>query len=443
MMGNNKAFRVFCFFLSVLMILSLFSCGKKEEENKKTKEETQTKTEEVISETKEKETGEEFPKTPLMHGIDVSKWQGNIDFAKLRADGVEFAMVRLGFSEESGVPGTDPNFEVNLKKADENGILTGVYFYSQAKDENAARTEAQFVVDRISPFAISFPVVMDYEWTGEVSALSAKERTDIALAFLDVIKSAGYEPMLYVPISELLDEKLWEKERVFENALVWGASYDAPVYPEKEHPDSSTPYAMWQYSNTGRKAGISGNVDLDLAYFVRERKEAKNPIPPEIPVTTTKPPVTTTKREFNQTFTSCDKMVTAKVEVNLRAIPSIEGELLGTLKKGEYVSCTGESDMGWSRLLWNGQRVFAVTTYLVDESGESTVPQQSFTPVQEEVSAKETVNLRISPSVEAEVVGQLSAGEYLPRTGIGDKGWSRLLYNGVEVYAVTSYLTVK
>ncbi len=70
------------------------------------------------------------------------------------------------------------------------------------------------------------------------------------------------------------------------------------------------------------------------------------------------------KPEFNQTFTPDNRYVTAKIEVNLRKTPSIEGELVGTLKKGEFILCTGDSDMGWSRLYFNGMTVYAITSYL-------------------------------------------------------------------------------
>lgn len=285
----KRTFRFLCVVLALLALVPLTSCSKEpsvppiEElltENGGMKEpeipEIPTLPElPEIPTIPQSDKKEEFSKTPLMAGIDVSKWQGDIDFAKLKEDGVEFVMVRLGFSGESGSPSLDPKFEQNIKGADENGILVGVYFYSQAKSEETAKKEAEFIVEKIKSYPISFPVVMDYEWTSEVSSLSAKNRTDIALSFASVVSEAGYEPMLYVPIKELEDTTLWEKERVMEKMMVWGALYDGEVYPEKNHPDESTSFAMWQYSNTGRKAGIYGNVDLDVSYFKRERQEAK------------------------------------------------------------------------------------------------------------------------------------------------------------------------
>jgi len=402
---------------------------KTEETEKNETEETETG-ENLPSETEEKRPT--YSKEPVMKGIDVSKWQGKPNWKKIAAGGVEFAMIRIGFHGTSGSFGEDPSADHNLKGADENGILTGVYFYSLAKDALEAKAEAEWVLDKVGKYAVSLPIVIDYEMMENDASATAAERTEIALAFLRTVQNAGYEGMLYVPIDEWNNGNLWEKERILDEFKVWGADYETPS--DKGHPDGVTDYAMWQYSNTGRVDGISGNVDLNYAYFTAERSEplenggehTQNQVIPQ--------------KEFNQTFTAANRRVTAKIEVNLRKIPSIEGEVVGSLKKGEYVLCTGDSDMGWSRLEYKGQRVFAVTSYLVDENGNSIKTPESFAPASDSVTAKEVVNLRLAPNTDAEIAGTLKHGQVLKRTGIGDKGWSRLDYNGVTVYAVTSYL---
>ncbi len=224
------------------------------------------------TQTVEKE--ESFSKTPLMKGIDVSKWQGKPDWKKIAAGGVEFAMIRIGFHGTSGAFGEDSSADYNLKSADENGILTGIYFYSLAKNTAEAEAEAAWVLERADRYAISLPVVIDYEMMDNDASATASERTDIALAFLRAVRDAGYDAMIYVPIDELSDETLWEKERIFEEFKVWGADY---TQPSRQHPDGVSDYAMWQYSNTGRVDGIAGNVDLNFAYFTAERVEPKQP----------------------------------------------------------------------------------------------------------------------------------------------------------------------
>ncbi len=398
-----------------------------------TLEETETQAS-AVTETQEKK--EPMSKTPLMKGIDVSKWQGKPNWKKIAESGVEFAMIRIGYHATKGSLGEDSSADYNLTAAAENGILTGAYFYSLAKDVAEAEAEAAWVLERVGKYVVSLPIVIDYEMMENDVSVTAEARTEIALAFLNKVREAGYEGMLYVPIEEFNDENLWVKERIISEFKVWGADYDIPVTRENQHPDGVTDYAMWQYSNTGRVDGISGNVDLNFAYFTAERIE------PHQSIDENEQQVTPPTREFNQTFTAANRYVTAKIEVNLRKTPSIDGELVGSIKKGEFVLCTGDSDMGWSRLDYNGQRVFAVTSYLMDENGQGVVTPQSFSSASDTVTAKDVVNLRLAPSTDAEIVGSLKNGEILTRTGIGDKGWSRLDYNGTVVYAVSSYLQI-
>lgn len=147
-----------------------------------------------------------------------------------------------------------------------------------------------------------------------------------------------------------------------------------------------------------------------------------------------------------------EEKVTAKDEVNLRSIPSVtdeEAEIIVKLKKGEYAVRTGVSNNGWSRLRYNGQTCYAVTNYLVGESGpiaEFTDGQihTQFEAVSDKVTAKDAVNLRSRPTVkegESEIRVKLKHGEVVERTGINrDLGWSRVVYNGEELYCITNYL---
>ena len=166
--------------------------------------------------------------------------------------------------------------------------------------------------------------------------------------------------------------------------------------------------------------------------------------------------------EIQTQFTPVSDRVTAKVEVNLRSLPSVEREdsvILGQLKNGTYLQRTGISDNGWSELTYEGQTVYAVTNYLEAESGEQTEPQSpspqesqpapqiqtQFEDINDQVTAKDEVNLRTLPSVEREdsiVVVKLKHGEIVQRTGINkDVGWSRVVYNGQTLYCVSQYLT--
>lgn len=158
-------------------------------------------------------------------------------------------------------------------------------------------------------------------------------------------------------------------------------------------------------------------------------------------------------------FTAVEEDVTAKDSTNLRNIPSQgdDSTVVYTLKNGETVKRTGVSSSGWSRLIYNDQTVYAVSSYLTTDLGYQAPKQETqegagsgdglrtkFTERNEQVTAKIEVNLRALPSVtnpDAVVVAVLHNGEYATRTGINeDYGWSRVEYNGQTLYAISSYL---
>ncbi len=159
-------------------------------------------------------------------------------------------------------------------------------------------------------------------------------------------------------------------------------------------------------------------------------------------------------------FTQVSENVTAKDSTNLRDIPSqgADSRVVYTLKNGEAVARTGVSDSGWSRLEWNGQTVYAVSSYLTTDlsyQAPAASPQEGagsgdglktkFAERNDQVTAKIEVNLRMLPSVtnpDAAVAAVLHNGEYVTRTGINEEyGWSRVDYNGQILYCISSYLT--
>ena len=152
-------------------------------------------------------------------------------------------------------------------------------------------------------------------------------------------------------------------------------------------------------------------------------------------------------------FSSVSDSVTAKELVNLRALPTTSSEVVGQLKKGDFLERTAISDKGWSRLIYEGRQVYAVTSYLTttltadtEKVEADTAPPalEGFREVSEEVTAKELTNLRTAPTTkDSEVVYALPRGEYVRRTGIHTNGWSRLEYNGQTVYAISSYLITR
>lgn len=186
-------------------------------------------------------------------GIDVSRWQGTINWEQVKADGVEFAMIGIGrYRNGKGIP--DTMFDTNMKNALAQGIKVGVYLYSEAATVEEARNEADFVLDQIDGYKISYPVAFDIE-DDIHRKMTTKQRTDITIAFLEVIEEAGYYPMIYA--SESWFNSSMDLTRLAKYDK-WVARWASSV--------SFKPLSVWQYSSTGKVKGISGNVDLDYSY---------------------------------------------------------------------------------------------------------------------------------------------------------------------------------
>lgn len=191
-------------------------------------------------------------------GIDVSEHQGYIDWSAVAGDGIDFAIIRLGYrGSDNGAIVQDAYAEYNLKAAREAGLAVGVYFYSQATTEDEAVEEAEFVLDQIGEAQLAYPVVFDFEPTNSgsdrISSLTGTERTAVAEAFCDRLAQAGHAAMIYGNGSALAG---FDLEALAPHGF-WYAEYGAL-------PDTDLYFSVWQYSNTGRVAGIDTDVDLDL-----------------------------------------------------------------------------------------------------------------------------------------------------------------------------------
>lgn len=385
-------------------------------------------------------------------GIDVARYQGTIDWARVSHTEVDFAIIRVGYRGKSdGIIKEDPNGRYNLQEASKAGIPIGAYFFSTAINEEEAKEEAKWMADILSGYPITYPVVYDCEGFRESDSrqytMSKQERTDVALAFMKAIEGFGYEGMFYASKGEMELDKHWETSRIENKYKIWVAQYPAEPYPSTSQSSYTGKHHMWQYSTNGEIPGISQSVDLNIAYFGYDGIEpARSKTPPK---------EVEANVEAMMDFTEVSEQVTAKNETNLRNIPS-QGEdslVLYTLKNGEIAQRIAISSSGWSKLLFENNIYYAVSNYLttdlhsyVSESDNNTDGIQTrFTSVDQLVTAKKLVNLRKLPSVEHEdavVIHQLKNGTAAKRIGISDNGWSKLIYQGETCYAVSSYLLV-
>lgn len=193
-------------------------------------------------------------------GIDVSKWNGDIDWDKVKAEGVEFAIIRAGYrGSVTGSIVQDPKFEENMRGATAAGIKVGVYFFTQAVNEVEAVEEASAVLKLVREYSLDYPIFIDTEGaggSGRADGLDKETRTLVCEAFCRTVSNAGIRGGVYA-------SRNWYNNNLDMNRLdayyIWLAEYrSAPLYQGY--------YQMWQHSSKGKVDGIKGNVDLDIAY---------------------------------------------------------------------------------------------------------------------------------------------------------------------------------
>lgn len=193
-------------------------------------------------------------------GIDVSAHQGKINWAAVKAAGVDFAMIRCGFrGYGTGAICEDAYFKTNVAGATANGIKVGIYFYSAAVNEDEAVEEAVWVISKIKTYRITYPVVYDFEdyQRHRCVNVDGAQATRNAHTFLNLVRQAGYDPMMYANKSDLTSRI---SRSAFSGYKMWLAHYTTQT-------DYSGSYNMWQYTSKGSVSGINGYVDMNIAYF--------------------------------------------------------------------------------------------------------------------------------------------------------------------------------
>lgn len=189
-------------------------------------------------------------------GIDVSKWQGDIDFKKVKQAGAEFVMIRVGGTRgRNGEYFVDEKFKENITNAKKAGLKVGVYFYSYASSTKEAKENAKWVLKQIKKYDIDLPIAFDWEEWNNFNEynLSFFGLTSMAEEFIDTVQKAGYKGMIYSSKTYL--ENIW----LSTDYDIWLAQYNTKVTYDGK-------YKMWQLCQDGKIDGISKNVDIDILY---------------------------------------------------------------------------------------------------------------------------------------------------------------------------------
>ena len=290
-------------------------------------------------------------------GIDISRHNGEIDWTKVKKNGVDFAIIRCGYrTTVGGLVYEDANFKKNIQGAIAAGVPVGIYFFSAAKNEYEALEEAAFVIEVLKPYKdkVTWPVAFDFEIfdSDRVQGVDDTTLTDNAIAFMDTVAAAGYTPMVYSSRN-----MLWHQ---FETARlsayrVWMAHY-VNTYNQKRY---NGDHAIWQCASDGKVDGIAGRVDMNVAYS--DLSKVSSPLLPA------KDPADFANIFNGFTFTEVYEEVEVTADgLNVRISPFTDRpNKWATLTKGVKVVRTGiDNTKGWSRLTLNGVTVYASNDYL-------------------------------------------------------------------------------
>lgn len=461
---NKKWIMITAVCVGIILLVTAAGCGylylEKKQKEKQAAEKTDRQKEDPLTALELEKKGSkvllpdlkasEFETEEITVGIDVSEFQGNIDWKAVADTGIDFAMIRVGYrGMKNGVIVEDACAKYNMQEAEKNGLKIGVYFFSTAVSKEEAKEEAEWVAKLIAGYRVTYPVAYNCEGFQNASSrqyhLSIEERTSFADTFLKTIEEKEYVGMFYAAKSELEDNHLWNADTLALKYRTWVAQYAESTWPEKEKPDYTKDYVMWQYTNQGKIGGIKKPVDFNVAYFGYSQsneavdKNGAEQVEADV--------------EVGVSFSEVEQQVTAREEVNLRSTmeQGTDANVVCSLKNGEVVTRTGIGVNGWSRVIYNGQKLYCVSSYLTTDLSYVTQkpPEDSgfktqFTAVSENVTAKEVTNLRNRPSIEApsEVIAELKHGDVAVRTGVSNEGWSRVEYNGQTLYCISSYLEV-
>ena len=201
-------------------------------------------------------------------GVDLSKNNGDVDFEALKNAGVDFVMLRLGSrGYETGLVTLDENFVSNITKAQSAGLEVGVYFYSQAVNEEEAVEEAEFVISNLVPYKISYPVAFDMEYISNdesrIDSLDEENKTQVAQAFLSRIEREGYRTILY-------GNKDWLLGALMPDKLL--KEYDVWLNDQASIPDYPYQFKMWKYSAPQKIDGVGSTASYTISFVDYTRK---------------------------------------------------------------------------------------------------------------------------------------------------------------------------
>ena len=269
---------------------------------------------------------------PIEKGIDVSKWNGTIDWNSVKSSGIDYVIIRGGFGSST----VDSKFKTYIEGAKNAGLKIGVYWFSYASTPEKAALEAKKCLETVSPYknSITYPIFFDYEYDSVKYAnstgvnITKYSATQIANAFINTIKASGYDTGIYT--NKNFSDTYFTDELINSTNL-WIAQYNTANTFNKS-------YSMWQYSEKGMVPGISSYVDLNYTYFKTSKNNTNTYYAPSVSVKTGVDNASTTK-----------KGVTT-VNLNLRKDLSASSYVVSTIPANTNIEIIEQLSSGWYKV---------------------------------------------------------------------------------------------
>lgn len=301
----------------------------------------------------------EHEEAPVSVGIDVSKWQGKIDWQEVAKAGVDFAFIRVGYrASNTGIIFEDPYAKYNLQQAEAAGIKIGVYFFSTALNVEEAWEEAAWTCAYIAQYRITYPVAYNCEGFKTSGSRNYRLSNDVrsanAMAFLELVESQGYEGMFYASRNELQSSNYWNTQKIGAEYDIWVSQYPGTLLQDNPQSSYTGEHACWQFTYKGVVPGISRNVDLNIAYFTRDEiAKPKDSTPYEM----VEAPTSTVS------YAAMSDTIIAKKDTMLKLEPSasmndVENVLL---RKGEVIQRIAVGSNGWSLVEYQDELLYVLT----------------------------------------------------------------------------------
>ena len=408
---------------------------------------------------------------PIEKGIDVSKWNGDIDWKSVKDAGADYVIIRAGFGSST----VDEKFYQNIKGARDAGLKIGIYWFSYATSVEKAKAEAQKCIEVISEFKenITYPVFFDYEYASRDYAekqgvtVTKELATEMANTFINTIKSAGYPTGLYT--NKDFGNKYFSEDIINSNNL-WVAQYaNKNTYGRA--------YDMWQYTEKGKIAGVSGDVDLNYTCLIPEGVNINNDDITDgnenndnVNDDTTSGNEnndnanddttggnenndnvnddTTSGNENNDNVnddtntennpsTVIEKGVTTE-NLNLRVEASTSSKIITTIPKGKTIEIVEKLNSGWYKVNYNGKTGYVSSSYVSINGSTENKPSI----VTEKGVTTANLNLRVEASTSSKIITTIPKGQTIEIVEKLNSGWYKVNYNGKTGYVSSSYVSI-